>query len=243
MKNHKFSIISKIIPEKINTWEKKIFVSFDTDWAHDEVILDTYNLISKYNVQSSWFITHNSEALNILKKDASVELGIHPNFNELLNNQENQKNQNKIISSLMEVVPNAKIVRSHSLLQSERLVDLFNEYKLSHISNFYIPYSSLINIKPFKLWNESIITPHHWQDNVELRMKENLKKKINFDIGLHIFNFHPIHIYLNTENINRYINIKNFYHQPQKLIKYRYEGYGVRNFLEDLLKNGLTNGL
>ena len=36
-----FSNISSIYPEKISTWKNKVFLSFDIDWAHDEVLKDT----------------------------------------------------------------------------------------------------------------------------------------------------------------------------------------------------------
>ena len=40
-----FSNISSINPEKISTWKNKVFLSFDIDGAHDEVLKDTIDIV------------------------------------------------------------------------------------------------------------------------------------------------------------------------------------------------------
>ena len=74
------SKISKIVPQKLETWEKKVFLTFDLDWAHDEVISDTMDLINESGVSSTWVVTHKSPILEKLRKQENIELGIHPNF-------------------------------------------------------------------------------------------------------------------------------------------------------------------
>ena len=51
--NSKFSFISHILPDVPKTWEDKIFISFDLDWCHDDIILDTLDLISKSKKKSA----------------------------------------------------------------------------------------------------------------------------------------------------------------------------------------------
>ena len=52
-----------------------------------------------------------------------------------------------------------------------------------------------------------------------------------------IFDFHPIHIYLNTENKYRYNEAKNYLNDPKKLLDYRNsEVPGTRDLLMNLLK-------
>ena len=43
---------------------------------------------------------------------------------------------------------------SHSLTNSERLLDQFKENGITHICNNFIPYSSKIVIKPYKIWDD-----------------------------------------------------------------------------------------
>ena len=130
------SKISKIVPQKLETWEKKVFLTFDLDWAHDEVISDTMDLINESGVSSTWFVTHKSPILAKLRKQENIELGIHPNFYHAPHQSfENQVQPKAVLSELLDVVPDAKSVRSHSLFHSERLVDVFYDFGLSHISN------------------------------------------------------------------------------------------------------------
>ena len=39
-----FSNISQIDPIKKETWQKN-FLTFDMDWAHDEVMIDTFEIL------------------------------------------------------------------------------------------------------------------------------------------------------------------------------------------------------
>lgn len=80
-----FGWISEINPNNENTYSKKIFLTLDIDWAHDEIIKDTIDLLQKFGVKATVYITHRSEYIkNEVSKNPLIELGIHPNFNELL---------------------------------------------------------------------------------------------------------------------------------------------------------------
>ena len=230
----KFSKISNINVSVNSTWMDKLFLSFDLDWAHEEIILDCYDLVSSYNVNSTWFVTHPTDFLNF--NHDKIELGIHPNFNNLLNGNNEDRSPIYVMDKLLKLVPSAKTLRSHSLAQSERLLDTFTEVGITHVSNMYIPYSSKIITKPFNVWDNITIVPHVFQDNAAIRMNELIQKN-DVSFGFHVFDFHPIHVYLNTEDINRYEETRDLHYKPKELIKYRYEGYGTRNKLIDLLES------
>ena len=89
----------------------------------------------------------------------------------------------------------SKSVRSHSLFQSERLVDDFYNCGLSHISNCFIPHGTGINVQPFSLWNGMIMVPHCWQDNVALKMNLSFPENGDYEDSYQMFNFHPIHVF------------------------------------------------
>jgi peptidoglycan/xylan/chitin deacetylase (PgdA/CDA1 family) len=69
MSENKFNNIFQIDPKIHETWKNKIFLTFDIDWAHDEVILDLLELISKYQVNTTWFVTHYTNLLRILEAE------------------------------------------------------------------------------------------------------------------------------------------------------------------------------
>lgn len=60
------------------------------------------------------------------------------------------------------------------------------------------------------------------------------KKFSNYN-GIKVFDFHPIHIFLNTEDLDRYEKTREWHNCEVTLLKYRYEGYGTRNFLMELI--------
>ena len=65
------------------------------------------------------------------------------------------------------------------MTSSERLLDQFKENGLTHISNTFIPYVSKVIIKPYKVWDDLILVPHCWQDNLSLRMRNDIPLRGN----------------------------------------------------------------
>lgn len=89
---------------------------------------------------------------------------------------------------------------------------------------------------PYKHTKKLIKIPHFFEDDVR-ELYENdwdIKKYINYK-GLKVFDFHPIHIFLNTENIDRYENSRVVHRDFEKLKEYVFAGYGTRSFLIDLI--------
>ncbi len=54
--------------------------------------------------------------------------------------------------------------------------------------------------------------------------------------GLKVFDFHPIHVFLNTETLECYERTQTSHHSPNELIKHRCQGYGTRSRLIELLR-------
>tara|TARA_Y100000022_G_C13220011_1_gene361883 strand:+ start:426 stop:1160 length:735 start_codon:yes stop_codon:yes gene_type:complete len=240
MNNFK-SKISDISVENIKTFNNN-FISFDIDWAHDDVINYSIDILEKTEIRVSWFITHKTKVLERLKENSNFEIGIHPNFNFLLDGDFSLgKNAEEVIARLMKIVPDAKLIKSHSLTQSSVLLDLFLKFGLTHELNNYIPYSSSkdINIRPWKHWNGIVRVPFNWEDDIAcldgLDRSNTHKGLLNFK-KFNIFCFHPIHIYLNTKNLdNEYKPSKKFINDPLKLKKFEQTNYGCRNFLQELI--------
>jgi len=53
--------------------------------------------------------------------------------------------------------------------------------------------------------------------------------------GLKVFDFHPIHVFLNTELLDRYDRTRHLHQKPGELIKHRFDGEGIRIRLLELL--------
>lgn len=232
----RFSSLVNIDVSDTKTWQGKIFLTFDIDWANDVVLADTIELVESAALPATWFITHATPLIERLRSNPNFTLGIHPNFNDLMLGKRSPDGEcaQDIVSNLLALVPEAKTVRCHSLVQSERLVDLFYECGITHISNFFIPEEAGPQ-RPWRLWDGMICTPHVWQDNVSMRMHGLVRPPVGGD-GLQIYDFHPIHVFLNTDCQNRYESARPHFQRPDFLIEHRLsKNRGTRDVLLGLL--------
>lgn len=229
--------VSEIVVNDINTWKNHIFLTFDIDWAHDEILKDTIDLIENAGIAATWFVTHDTPVLTRLRENPAFELGIHPNFNFLLQGDtRNGHNAKHIVQRIKKIVPEAKSVRSHSVTTGGVIMSAFAEVGLSHESNDNVPEHSNISLKPWLGSYGMVKVPYCWADKHSWMSEQSSEfSSILNRIRLGVFDFHPIHIFLNTESMNRYEHTRPLHHKPKELIKHRFEGYGTRNRLQDLL--------
>src|SRR5262245_62540034 len=113
-------VIWAIDPARESTWQGKVFLVVDLDWATDEVLHHAISLLETYKVKCTLFATHDSEGVSGLKNHENFEIGIHPNYNDLLSRTA-AIDSASILAFLHAKFPSARSIRSHSLLQSSRL--------------------------------------------------------------------------------------------------------------------------
>ncbi len=241
MTENQFGLISEIDFYNPSSWQKKYFITLDIDWAVDEVIRFTANLLNNNNIKATWFATHETPILNELRNNPLFELGIHPNFNKILNgNFENGKNINEIFELMLKIVPEAKSFRSHSLTQNTPIINTAANNGIQYDLNTFIPITSGIRVEPFKHTSAIFQLPHIWEDDVHYINSwnyQNILNTIKNYEGLKILDFHPIHIFLNTEKEERYLNSRSLHKIPQELIKHQNHNFGTTSFLLKLLEN------
>jgi len=182
-------------------------ITLDVDWAPDFVIEYVADILMKKKIKSTWFVTHDSPIWDKLKENSLFELGWHPNFSE---NSSQGKDPDSVLTYLKNIIPNAKSIRTHSLVQSTHLLLKFQKYgiendvslHLEKTSNLVPHYSKFLNLFRF---------PFFWGDGNEMAESnqnwsmDNSSYQTN---GLKIFYFHPIHIFLNSKNWENYDLLK-----------------------------------
>lgn len=233
-----FGKISEIDPDDQATWEGKIFLTFDIDWACDEIVQDSIEIIEAAGVSATWFVTHDTPLLRRLRSNPDFELGIHPNFNFLLDgDSRNGANATEVLDRLLNIVPEAKTIRSHCMTQSSTLLDLFRSQGLTHDSNHFIPAHVQPHLWPWKLWNGLVRVPYFWEDDIHCLYDDPMSLTHALGhTGLRVFDFHPIHVFLNTENMKRYEQTRILHRNPLGLIQHRNnELNGARNHLIQVL--------
>jgi len=210
---------------------ESVGLTFDTDWAPDFVIEHTVRLLEKYEVKSTFFCTN----INKVLRDADLtEVGIHPGFDNTLSLEDDTQR-------LRRIFPSAVGVRTHSLIQSSPLTILFTKSGLKYDSSLLL--WEQWGLKPFRDWNGLVRVPIFWEDDLHLLSERELRlESINFRTpGMKVFDFHPIHIFLNTSDLKTYNNYKE---DRENIERYISDGDGIGsmfiNLLEFIKKNDIT---
>jgi hypothetical protein len=224
-------------PGKKETWQSRPFLTVDMDWANEDVIWDCLGLIDGYGAPSTWFATHQTDVLQDMRRRPNVEVGIHPNFRPFLEGTATMIKAEEEVDRLMSIVPETKVVRSHSVVSGTRLSGIFGERGITHESNTFIPYGSGIYLEPWTDAQGLIQVPYGWEDDVATYSDQPEPSDIvESSQSLQVFDFHPIHVFLNTESMDRYERTRDLHHDPARLLHERFEGHGTRSRLDALLR-------
>lgn len=225
-----FDLLSSIDSSDPDSWQGKIFLTFDVDWAHDEVILDSARLIEDLDVRATWFFTHDSPAIDYLI-DNGHEIGFHPNFNNLLSGEESKSFQG-VIDDCLAWCPDAVSTRSHSLVYGAPIASYLATKSIKYSSNINIPYSAGIELSPWISSSSVTEVPYSWADEHTWGSRSQPTcLEWSKGSGLLVADFHPIHVFLNTQTSSDYESTRFCHKNPDTLIRYRKSGDGVRSEL------------
>lgn len=236
----KFAKISSIEPENEDSWRDRVFLTFDFDWASDEILEHVIDIVERADIEATWFVTHDTPVLDRLRSNQKFELGLHPNFNPLLSpsgsDRSREQSAETILFDLREILPDARSVRSHSMTQSSRLLDIFAEAGLTLDCNHFIPHNSGMALRPWRHWNGMVKVPHFWEDDIwVMEGRKTILGQAMAVHGLRVFDFHPIHIALNSADMGVYEKTRSLHGQWNSLKKHIHQGDGVGTFFDDLL--------
>ena len=224
------------------TYQDCIYLTVDFDWAHDELLGDTLNLLEGQNIKCTFFVTHDTPILSRIRSNPNFELGIHPNLNPLLHEiNEGKRLAKNCFEELLSIVPEAQSFRCHSMTNSSRILELAASLGLKFDCNYFIPYQANIELRPWITWNGITRVPYFWEDDISLEYGVNETpselQQILQRSGLKVFDFHPIHIGLNSEHLNRYEKSRENHHRPKALKASINPGYGTRDKFQFILQN------
>lgn len=187
-----------------------ILLSFDQDWAPAFMMDPIIDDLIRLNLKSTWFVTNdNSSVQRMLDRPDLFEVGIHPNF---LPGSTQGEYETDIVYSLLDVVPDAKVVRTHHAYQHHGLLKGLSGVGIEVDSSLYL--GGCRCIEPFDVWysdnNKLTRIPYYWCEESELH-KPNpfaLSDWITAGYGLKVLAFHPVHVYLNSCTMRCYQMLK-----------------------------------
>ncbi|MBT5244664.1 MAG: hypothetical protein HOL66_10485 [Rhodospirillaceae bacterium] len=237
--------------DQVGVWEASMLqrtrlgLTFDIDWVPDWCIKLCVDLVRNANYRATIFITHESDILADLRKLDSIELGIHPN---LLPGSTHGDGVEDVLNYCLSLVPEARVMRTHALVQSSRLFKtICDEYpQIETDFSLFLPFH--YNLAPTICYfgnNGNFLTriPYNWSDDQILwRPVWDWTAAPSVDSGFNVFAFHPIHVALNSANLDNHTSIMQLL-DGRPLLSLRREevepfvnhGAGVRTFLESLL--------
>jgi hypothetical protein len=194
-----------------------IAFTLDIDWAPDYVIEYVLDLFQQYKIKCTIFATHESSLIKHADKDL-FEIGIHPDFN--FSSANGNKTHESVLNTLKNIYPEAKGLSSHRMTQNSQLIDLFYKEEFIYDRNQFLPYWK--NIHPYKFWNGFVRITFNWEDDYHWLCNKKFNSIcLDLNSGLNILNFHPVHVFLNTENMERYNSARNFYQDHSMLVGFQ----------------------
>jgi len=218
-----------------------VLITVDIDWSPDFMIDFIAGKLIKNNIKTTWFITHSSPSIKKLRNNSLFELGIHPNF---LPGSSQGCSYDEVLSFLLDVVPDARCVRTHCLFQSSIILKkMVVEYGLNIDSSVYLRETP--NIVPSVFYYDNAVLmriPFFWTEDGEMYKPVpsfSLKDKHVELPGLKVFVFHPVHVFLNSFSMKNYSALKNsspsVFSNENVLSSFINRGVGTCSFFDELV--------
>lgn len=218
-----------------------LYLTFDLDWAVESAVEHVLERLERYDVRATIFATHLSPALMGADRKR-VEIAVHPNYFG-----QKAHDPAEPVFRLKEMYPEAVGARSHGLFVSSRIIAAYAAAGLRYESNIFLYRHP--GLRAVWRFPGMVSVPFLWSDDKHLELKEpfELPSLPIFSEGLKVLNFHPIHVFLNSESETRYAMAKRNFKDVEWLTSIRNSSVrGIGDLLDELLgwvrANGVTTG-
>lgn len=184
-----------------------MLLTLDIDWAPDCAIDWVAQHLVQRKVRATWFVTHLSPAVSRLRDHPDLfELGIHPNF---LPGSSHGSTIDAVLDHCMQLVPEASSLRSHALVQSTPiLAHIMSATPITTDVSLFLPYTPFLRPLEYGTGDRPLLRlPYFWEDDVEMQQLKpcwRLRPLLDVGTGLKVFDFHPIHVYVNGADMAPY---------------------------------------
>ena len=150
-----------------------------------------------------------------------------------------------MLDFLAQMVPEARGVRAHGLLMSTALLVEYGRRGLVYESSYLL--EGTPGLTPAVAWNGVVRLPIYWEDDVQMLHGRAFQLD---DLGLgrpglKIFNFHPVHVALNSPDLHAYHRLRDHLTAagrplveatPEDFERFRTRGVpGTADLLDELL--------
>jgi hypothetical protein len=196
-------------------------INLDIDWAPDGVVEYALDLLAEYGIRATLFCTHKMGA-----GTRGHELCIHPNFLKGLGEEET-------LDEIRALFPYAAGVRAHASYFNYYLCGLYKKKGLLFDSSYYFPSGP---VKPWRTFFGLMEIPYFFGDDLFVNSGCAEPDLSDAPDSVKVFLFHPVHLFINTNTTERYLEAKPYYMDTSKLDGFRREGWGATAFFRKLLE-------
>ena len=222
-----------------------IIMTFDTDHMTENMMAVFLNEIVPKALPATFFCYKVFDCL----VGASQEVAMHPSFAEGEAWLPATRKLQTALADKHDVVPRG--LRPHSLMSSQRYVVDLNGLGFEYISSISVP--SAVDIACFRYPWGPVEIPVRYMDNMDLWARDKthqttacFEPRIIADAvtakGVFCFDFHPVHIYLNTSRFEDYEEwVKAG--RPELSRPIERAAYGTRDFFFDVCEAAAREGL
>ena len=216
--------------------KNQICITFDLDWAVDEIIQPIVEILEKADIKATFFATHRSRLMEDLNTDL-FEVGLHPKFDGVKGDFRSP------IQELKALYPDAKGGRSHRLFQSSEILQFYREGGLVYENNTILPFQA--GLQPAIRIKGLVSIPFYWADDLQFHFYDSFDlSSLKLETpGLKVLMFHPIHVFMNTSTPEHYESYRKYYQNPAELGQFiNREAEGIGTLFRSLIYYILANG-
>lgn len=204
----------------------------DIDWAPESMIDECLGRFRSAGVPVTPFVTHRSEVLARAFRGRESEAGLHPNFGP---QSTHGTSIDSVVDHVVDLWPAASAFRSHGYQDSSLISHTLYERGLRYDSNLCLHLQP--NLVPLRHWTGLTRFPVFMDDSVIAFRGEQWGLDSFIESlrtpGLKIFNFHPVHVCLNTPVYSYYEERRSRANDDWRGLVFG--GAGVRTLLDELL--------
>jgi hypothetical protein len=207
----------------------------DTDWAPESMIQSMLDVFDDNGIPLTPFITHDSKMIDARYKGPKKRyVGLHPNF---LGRPACDTVFAEVVSDVVKLWPTAKSFRCHGYFDNSAVSREFYARGFKYDSNLGLHLQS--RIVPLQHSSGLLRFPVFLEDDCYAKREGvwNVSHILHVlrTPGLKIFNFHPVHMCLNTPNMDYYERIRRDVTEDWERLRHR--GKGTCTFLLELLRS------
>lgn len=223
--------------------QTKFHLTFDIDWAPDFAVEEILVILRAKKIKATFFVTHPSDIVQDILSDGH-DVGLHPNF---LPNSTQGRSVEEVMDYLLNICPEATSIRTHSLFQSTPLLHrIFSKYSQLKVDLSLLTYKlPFVGSSQWKFEDLSFTRiNYNWEDDLAFYDNKFSWDQKKFFSRSVIFDFHPIHVALNSNNNDSYMKLKEdlageslFSVPKNRLLEFRSESSGASDFLQFIVSS------